>query len=169
MIETSDIDQLRSPRIFNSIFEAGVRAVFLLVAMYPDTLDIEDMVALDHLVVHSEDVGGPNSLHPRTATHATEMLVRRELIYNGLLLMQTRSLVDRIANASGISYRAGEEAHNFVGYLSSQYFTDLNQAASFLASVRKRIGKGDFGSLVEQQLERWAIEFQNVDAPGVEH
>jgi hypothetical protein len=160
--------QSRSPLVFNSIFETGVRAIFLLVSMYPDTVDLEDLVALDHLVVHSEDVGGPNSLHPATASHATEMLVRRELIQNGLLLMQTRSMVERIANADGIAYRAGDEARNFVGYLTSSYFQELYEAAAYLADLRRRLGRSGFVQLVEQQLERWAIQFQSSEAPGME-
>ena len=36
--------------------------------------------------------------------------------------MQARSLVDRIANSEGIFYRAGDEAQNFVSYLTSPYF-----------------------------------------------
>jgi hypothetical protein len=161
-------EQSQSPLVFNSIFETGVRAIFLLVSMYPDTVDLEDLVALDHLVVHSEDVGGPNSLHPATTSHATEMLVRRELIQNGLLLMQTRSMVERIANAEGIFYRAGDEAHNFVRYLTSPYFPELRQAATFLIDLRKRLGRSEFQRLVEQQLERWAIQFQSLEAPGIE-
>jgi hypothetical protein len=82
--------------------------------------------------------------------------------------MQTRSLVDRIANAAGMSYRAGEEAHNFIGYLTSQYFQELHQAAFFLASLRKSLGKPDFDRLVGHQLERWAIQFQSIEAPGAE-
>jgi hypothetical protein len=166
--ETHGGGRRNSPLIFNSIFETGVRAIFLLVTMYPDILDLEDLVALDHLVVHSEDVGGPNSLHPATATRATEMLVRRELIQNGLLLMQTRSLVERIVDVDGISYRAGDEAHNFVGYLTSSYFRKLKEAAAYLTGLRKRLGRSDFEQLVEQQLERWAIQFQSSEAPGME-
>ena len=75
-----------APRLFNSVFETGVRAVFVLVAVYPNSLDLEDLI-VDHLVVHAEDVGGPHSLHPATSTQATEMLVRRELVQDGLLLM----------------------------------------------------------------------------------
>jgi len=116
-----------APLVFNSIFETGVRAVFLLISLFPEAVDIEDLVALDHLVVHSQDVGGPNSLHPATEKHATEMLVRREVIQNGLLLMQTRSMIERIANEHGIFYRAGDEAHNFVGYLNSPYFQQMRQ------------------------------------------
>ena len=59
----------------------------------------------------------------------------------GLLLMQTRSMVERIANGEGISYRAGDEAHNFVRYLTSPYFRELRQAATFLIDLRKRLWK----------------------------
>ena len=118
----SDQPSRTPPRLFNSVFETGVRAVFVLLSAYPDHLDLEELIALDHLVVHAEDVGGPNSLHPATNTHATEMLVRRKLVHDGLMLMQSRSLVERIANSEGISYRAGEEAKNFVSYLSNPYF-----------------------------------------------
>ncbi len=151
-----------TPRLFNSVFETGVRAIFVLVSVYPESLDLEDLVALDHLVVHAEDVGGPKSLHPATTTHATEMLVRRELVYDGLLLMQARSLVDRLANSEGIFYRAGDEARNFVAYLTSPYFKQLAEAARFLASLRTSLGKPAFYELVEDQLERWAIQFQSV-------
>jgi ABC-3C biological conflict system middle component len=166
MIEHHEEARPGLPRVFNSTFETGVRAIFLLVSIYPDSLDLEDLVALDHLVVHSEDVGGPNSLHPATATHATEMLVRRELIRNGLLLMQTRSMIERVANESGICYRAGDEAHNFVAYLTSQYFHELRRAATYLASLRRELGKFRFEQLVEHQLERWAIQFQSSEVPG---
>jgi hypothetical protein len=151
-----------APRLFNSVFETGVRAVFVLVSVYPECLDLEDLVALDHLVVHAEDVGGPHRLHPATSTHATEMLVRRKLVDNGLLLMQARSLVDRLANSEGIFYRAGDEARNFVSYLISPYFEQLGEAARFLASLRTKLGKTGFNQLVEEQLERWAIQFQTV-------
>jgi hypothetical protein len=157
------------PRVFNSTFEAGVRAIFLLVAIYPDSVDLEQLIALDHLVVHAEDVGGPGSLHPPTATHATEMLVRRELIHNGLLLMQTRRLVDRIATSDGILYRAGNEAHNFARYLESDYFRKLKGAADYLAFLRGKTGKTGFDQIVHQQLERWAIQFQPLESPGAQN
>ena len=57
------------PRLFNSVFETGVRAVFVLVAAYPESLDLEDLIALDHLVVHSEDgVGRTVSIPQRART-----------------------------------------------------------------------------------------------------
>jgi acid phosphatase family membrane protein YuiD len=127
----------RAPQalIFNSPFETGVRAVFVLHAMYPRAFDLERLVALDHLVVHTADVGGPNSLHPATSTHATEMLVRRELVHDGLLLMQSKLLVERLADSAGILYRAGPQAAAFTRLLATEYFHELREAAAYLAEL----------------------------------
>jgi hypothetical protein len=163
-----EASELSESRLFNSTFETGVRAIFLLVSIYPDVVDLEELLALDHLVVHAEDVGGPVSLHPATATHATEMLVRRELVRDGLLLMQTRSMVDRLADERGLLYRAGDEAHNFVRYLTGPYFKKLLEAAEYLANLRKSRGRDGFKELVEEQLERWAIQFQSHETPGAQ-
>jgi hypothetical protein len=81
--------------------------------------------------------------------------------------MQTRLMVERIANADGISYRAGDEAHNFVRYLTSPYFRELYEAADYLTDLRRQLGRSAFEQLVEQQLERWAIQFQSSEAPGM--
>jgi len=78
--------------------------------------------------------------------------------------MQGRSLVDRLANSEGIFYRAGDEARNFVSYLTSPYFKQLAEAATFLASLRTDLGKAGFNELVEDQLERWAIQFQSISS-----
>jgi hypothetical protein len=152
--------------IFNSPFETGVRAVFVLAAMYPRAFDLERLVALDHLIVHTADVGGPESLHPSTSTHAAEMLVRRELVRDGLLLMQSRLLVERIADDRGISFRAGPEAATFTQLLSSEYFQGLRRAAEFLADYFHGSDDEEFDRIVEMQLERWAIQFQALERPG---
>src|SRR4051812_37088095 len=90
---------------FNSALETGIRSVGVLVAAYPRAFDLQHLVAFDHLVVHTGDVGGPSSLHPELPMRSAELLVRRELVERGLLLMMTRDLVEREAEASGIYYR----------------------------------------------------------------
>src|SRR6266403_6319314 len=95
---------------FNSPLETGIRSVGVLVAAYPRVFDLQRMVAFDHLVVHTGDVGGPRSLHPELPMRSTELLVRRGLVERGLLLMISRRLVTREPTAEGIYYRAGEFA-----------------------------------------------------------
>ena len=80
---------------FNSPLEAGIRSVGLLVASYPKCFDIQQLVVFDYLVVHTGDINGPESLHPQIPLRSTELLVRRKLVENGLLLMSL--LFDKLA------------------------------------------------------------------------
>ena len=85
--------QDRHPATFNGPLEAGIRAVAILGAAYPQTYDLQRLVAFDYLLVHTGDIGGPESLHPPTPLHSAELLVRRKLVEAALMLMMTRDLV----------------------------------------------------------------------------
>lgn len=52
--------------LFNTSMEAGLRSLGLLVAVFPQSLLAGQLVALDHIVVHSRDFDpdAPESLHP---------------------------------------------------------------------------------------------------------
>lgn len=122
----------RRPRIFNTPFETGLRSVVLLTVCYPEVLGLNRLVVFDHLVVHTDDVGGPDSMHPKDRSRAAEILVRRGLVNSGLSLMQTRGLVARLVTPRGFRYRAGEEAGSFVDMLSSAYMVALKERAEWL-------------------------------------
>jgi hypothetical protein len=48
----------------NSPVETGVRVLMVLTSAFPEHLDLNQLVLLDHGVLHSADLGGPPSLHP---------------------------------------------------------------------------------------------------------
>lgn len=60
--------QLGQPATFNSPLEAGMRAVALLGASFPQTYDLQRLVTFDFLLVHTGDVGGPDK--PQAVTSA---------------------------------------------------------------------------------------------------
>lgn len=61
--------------------EIGMRAAMVLANAYPDRLDLNRLVILDYIVVHSGDIpDGPPSLHPPTPLRAGEVSVRRGLL-----------------------------------------------------------------------------------------
>ena len=66
--------------LFNSQLETGTRAMVILNAAYPLALDLARLTWFDHLVVHTEDIGGPPSLHPALPGRTGELLVRRRLV-----------------------------------------------------------------------------------------
>lgn len=63
------MSQEHKPITFNGPLEAGIRAVSILGAAYPQTYDLQRLVALDYLLVHTGDIDGPDNLHPPTPMH----------------------------------------------------------------------------------------------------
>jgi hypothetical protein len=130
----------------------------LLTAAYPQELALDQLTALDHLVVHTGDLEeGPESLHPAESARAAEMLVRRSLVNAGLKLMACKGLVQMRATSDGFRYRAGDDAGGFVDLLSSSYARALTDRADWLATHLITLPQEEFEEVVATQLERWAI------------
>lgn len=158
-------DRATRTRVFNTPFETGVRSVLLLTSAFPGELALDQLTALDHLVVHTGDLpDGPDSLHPPESARAAEMLVRRSLVDAGLKLMACKGLVQMRATPDGFRYRAGDDAGSFVDLLSSSYASELKERADWLAANIVALPPEEFEDIVAGQLERWALYTQPVFA-----
>jgi hypothetical protein len=146
--------------LFNSALETGVRAVIVLDAVYPRAFDIARLTWCDHLVVHTADIGGPTSLHPDIPERTGELLVRRRLVEDGVNLMRRLHMIDADIGASGIQFRASEEASSFVEALRSEYASALKHRAVWLALFLSEKSDDDFAALITARIGRWAVEFQ---------
>jgi hypothetical protein len=146
--------------VFNTPFETGLRSVVILTAAYPQSLGLNRLVVFDHLVVHTEDVGGPKSMHPKDRSRAAEILVRRGLIQSGLSLMQTRGLVERLVTSEGFRYQAGEASGLFVDTLSSDYMVALKERAGWLIDAIQPMSEEELAKLVQSRMDVWEPEFQ---------
>ena len=139
--------------VFNSPLETGLRAVIILTACYPRALGLDQLVALDHFIVHTEDVGGPPSLHPPEEARAAELLVRRDVVRAGLSLMGLKGLTTQHATETGFSFRAGDDAGNFVDLLSTPYSRRLVECAEWLAANVVTLDEAQFDDLISRRLE----------------
>ena len=158
-----------NPATFNGPLEAGVRAVALLSAAHPRSFDLQRLVAFDYLLVHTGDIGGPESLHPPTPMKSTELLVRRTLIEHSLLLMMTRDLVRRDISLHGMRYTAGESAVPFLAALQTQYLTALKERAEWIVASFGSLSDAEFRAMMRRFFDQWVEEFQNVERSlGVE-
>jgi ABC-three component (ABC-3C) system Middle Component 2 len=151
----------RRPRIFNTPFETGLRSVIILTACYPDSLSLHRLVVFDHLIVHSADIGGPESMHPDDRSRAAEILVRRGLVESGLALMETRGLITRTATPYGFRYQAGEEAGSFVDLLTTSYSGALKERAGWLVDNVLPLTDDALAGLVRSRMDEWEPEFQS--------
>ena len=146
--------------LFNSRLETGTRALIVLNTAYPSSFDLTRLTWLDHLVVHTGDIGGPDSLHPTLPQRSGEILVRRRLIEDGLTLMRRLHLVATISNESGIAYQATDEAHPLVELMRTNYAMELKNRAKWLVENVCSLGEVAMQKLIADKLGRWNIEFQ---------
>lgn len=152
---------MRTP--LNSPVEVGVRVLMLLTEAFPAHLDLNRLVLLDHGLLHSADVGGPESLHPPLPIRAGELGVKRRTIEGGLEVMIRAGLVQMDVGADGIQFHASEDAEGFVSLLATSYAGALHECASWVVNR--------FGSLEETALRQemrdvaahWSEEFEQRD------
>ena len=149
---------MKSP--LNSPLEVGVRVLMLLSEAFPAHLDLNRLVLLDHGLLHSADIGGPESLHPPLPIRAGELGVKRRTIEGGLELMIRAGLAQMDVGEDGIRFRATEDAEGFVNLLATSYAAALHDRASWVI--------GHFGTLEEAALRQamrdvsahWSEEFE---------
>jgi hypothetical protein len=151
------------PHPFNSSLETGIRALVVLEAFHPRQCDLIELTWFDHLVVHTGDIEGedvPGSLHPDLPNRAGELLVRRRLVEDSLLLMQRVHLVDVVDGEDGISFTASEDAPSFLALLKAPYTVELKKRAAWIAERFASLSKGAIRDLVNDKIGRWTAEFQ---------
>jgi hypothetical protein len=155
---------MQSHYIFNSALETGIRAVCILVANPSNKFDIQQLLALDHIVVHSGDIeNAPPSLHPSVLQRNGELLVRRPLVENGLSLMESKKLVKKVITEDGFYYTATELACVFIDSLTNEYIKELNQRAQWAVAMYQEYGNRIFSEVFNSAFERWKNEFQTVE------
>jgi hypothetical protein len=154
----------RSIATFNSPFELGVRMVYLLNSLQPESADLQKLVLLDYAVVYSDDLGGPPSLHTPVPYRGSEYLSRRDLIAQGLYLMSTRGLVNAAMDETGVTYFAGDTARTMVGALTSPYLRELEGRCRWAAAAFAELNSRQMTERFAQQGHLWGAEFDGIGA-----
>lgn len=157
------MSQVHKTITFNSPLEAGIRAVSILGAAYPQAYDLQRLVALDYLLVHTGDINGPDNLHPPTPMPSAELLVRRKLVEQSLFLMMTRDLVEREVTSEGIKYGAGENAATFLSLVSSNYLLSLKERAVWLVETTGDLTDEQFKSMMRRFFDKWVEQFHGAE------
>jgi hypothetical protein len=136
----------RSALVFNSALENGLRSVVVLVASYPARCDLDRLVLLDYLLVHSGDfdIALP-SMHPRVPQRSGELFVRRPLVETGVHFMTNRGLIQQEFTTDGRLFFASDSAGMFLDSLNAAYIGHLRVRASWV--------EGRFGCLSTSELE----------------
>ena len=153
--------------VFNNPVESALRSLVLLVEAYPAMLDLQKLVYLDYLLVHSADADGPESLHPPTPQREGEVSVRRDLIEQGLHLLLVRGLIQRRATSTGFEYAALENAGSMIASLETEYSKQLRMRSIWVTTNFASRDLDSLNSFFKERIGRWGEEFA-LTSPGWE-
>ena len=146
---------------FNGPVEIGLRALAILNDAYPSAFSLQRLIVLDYLVVHSDDIpGGPTGLHPQTPHRSGELLVRRSMLEEGLLLFLSRGLIDRHFTEHGVLFSATDRSAGFLDALSSEYLAHLRERAGWLVTEFGGLTDNEMTQLAERHIGEWGAEFE---------
>jgi hypothetical protein len=160
MAETAQVLQT-----FNSPIETGIRALILLAASYPAQMDLQRILEFEYMMVHTEDVDGPPSIHPALPLRSGELLVRRQLIERGLMLMASRGLVSIHATSTGFVYQAEDDAGPFLDALSAEYLQELKDRADWVVGRFSEMTDHNIRLMLTSVFDQWSREFQVPEQP----
>ena len=145
---------------FNGPLEVGLRSLCILTSAYPLSYSLQRLVILDYVVVHSDDIpGGPPGLHPQTPHRSNELLVRREPLQEGLLLFQSRRLVEKQYMPGGVFYSATERSAGFLDSLDAGYVSELRDRAGWSIDTFGSLTDDALAALTNNKLGQWGAEF----------
>lgn len=153
---------MRSP--LNSPLEVGVRALMILTEVYPEHLDVNRLVLLDHGVLHSADLGGPESLHPELPVRAGELGVKRRAIEEGLRIMVRAKFVEMGSTERGIEFIASDNAYSFISVLASEYARTLRERVKWTCEHFIDLSEDALRREMRSIFSSWSEEFVPLDA-----
>lgn len=146
----------------NGPLETAIRVLTLLAEAYPSSLDLNQLVLLDHGLLHSEDLGGPTSLHPPVPIRSSELGVKRHQLTLGLEVLTRVGLAEMGALSGGIHFIAADGAHPFLSLLETPYARALAERASWVVDRFGGLSDTDIREAIRDVSGRWAEEFENV-------
>ena len=151
---------LSSSPPFNSPLEIGLRALVVLNEGFPGEFSLQRLIVFDYLVIHSDDIaGGPVGLHPKTPHRSNELLIRRKILNEGLLLYQSRGLIAQRFKSEGIFFAATENSSSFLDVLQSEYVGSLRIRAQWAVDRFIKESDEELNDMIRSQIGNWGTEF----------
>lgn len=122
--------------------------------------DLQRLTIYDYMMLHSGDIdGGPTSLHPPSPFRSGELLVKRTLIEQGLALLCSKGLIERIFDDGGIRFKASELASPFLEYFECNYSKKARQNAVWIRGRFEGLSDKELQEFVNSRIGKWGAEF----------
>ncbi|MGD0978045.1 MAG: ABC-three component system middle component 2 [Candidatus Bathyarchaeia archaeon] len=146
--------------VFNSPLEIALRLIFVL-NRTSRPLDLQRLIYYNYLLVHSADIpDSPKSIHADLPRRSCEMLVNRDVVKKGLMLLLLKGLIGvEYSKEDGIQYKRNDNTESFAKYFESVYSKQLKERADWLCSNFDDFDDKRLAQLIESNIGKWGSEF----------
>ncbi len=153
-------NEQRNIRLFNTPIEFGLRTLFVLNCIAPRSSDLQRLIYYDYLILHTSDIDPQQaSIHPPYPYRSAEILVKRERLRKGLLIMHSRQLIDILFDGGGITYKATDLTPKFLQYFNSEYAEQLISSVAWVIQRFAAYSDKQLDQYMKKNLDRWGSEF----------
>lgn len=154
------MEKIKNINPFNNSVEAGLRILTILNEAFPKSFDLQNLVYLDYLTIHSADIDKTSkSLHPAVPYRSGEIMVRSSIIEKGLNLFVAKNLIEKQFNINGIEYKATENAMPFLESLEEIYSIELQNRAKWAIDKFSKHTKQELKNIMTPKLSEIDNEF----------
>ena len=145
---------------FNNDVDTGLRMLCLLNESHPVSFDLQKLIYLDYITIHSGDMDkSTKSIHPPVPYRSGELLIRRSIIQSSLELFISCNLVEKIYTKTGIEYIASEDSSTFLETLEEEYFIKLNERAKWAIKNYSDLSNKELKVFLDKNLDGINNEF----------
>jgi len=146
---------------FNNSVDTGLRMLCLLNFAHPKSIDLQKLIYLDYLMVHSGDIDNNiASLHPPVPYRTGEIFIRRKITQRGLQLFLSKNLINVQYTKEGIEYRAEESSTPFLEILEEGYFLNLIERAKWVTERFLEVSPEELKSLIQSSAKNINEDFK---------
>jgi hypothetical protein len=150
----------RDIHLFNTSIEYGVRSLFIINKIFPQSIDLSRLAIYDFLILHSGDVkNGPESIQPAIPHRGIEYYVKVKQLKKGLFLMSSKNLLKISINKEGVKYIANELTEPFLSYFQSDYSKLLKERIDWVVGYFGDYDDTKLSLYLENNIDKWGGEF----------
>lgn len=122
-------------QLLNKNIEQGIIVLIILKEFKDEQIDLDRLVYLEYLLLHSKDSGGPESILPESPFRNIEYSIKKEAISNSLKYLCKKDLICVQYNENGIFYHSNLLTELFLESFKSEMYNELVKTAIWAKST----------------------------------
>lgn len=149
-------EEIRTIELFNTPVESALRSLLIINEM--KTLSLDQIILYDYLCLNSGDFNGPPSIHAPIPNRNVQILIRRQIIKEGLKVLISKELISVKPLKTGMFYTCNKLTQPFISAMVSNYKIKLSERVTWAAVQFKGWPESKLRKYLDINIENWKDE-----------